>query len=48
MDFPWIPFYEAAADKLASFSGKRAELFRLVRQAAADEPLMRYLHFEKK
>ena len=45
--YQWVPFYEALADKLLTFSERRNELFNLMKSAAADQPLMKYFHFER-
>ena len=45
--YQWVPFYEALADKLLTYSDKRDELHSLVKKIAAGQPLMKYLHFER-
>ena len=45
--YQWVPFYEALADKLLSYSDKRSELFELMNKVASEQPLMKYLHFER-
>ncbi len=42
-----MPFYEALADKLLVYSDKRGELYELMKKVASDQPLMKYLHFER-
>ncbi len=44
--YQWVPFYEALADKLITYSDKRGELFELMKKVASEQPLMKYLHFE--
>ncbi len=38
---------EALADILLSYSGKRNELFELMKKVRAEQPLMKYLNFER-
>ena len=45
--FQWVPFYEALADKLLTYSDKRDELFALMKKVSSEQPLMKYLHFER-
>lgn len=45
--FQWVPFYEALADKLLAYSNKRSELFELIKKVTSEQPLMKYLHFER-
>lgn len=45
--FQWVPFYEALADKLLAYSDKRDELFTLMKKVSSEQPLMKYLHFER-
>jgi hypothetical protein len=45
--YQWVPFYEALADKLLAFSDKRDELFDLMKKVSSEQPLMKYLHFER-
>lgn len=45
--YQWVPFYEELADKLMAYKDKRDELFELIKKVAADQPLMKYLHFER-
>jgi len=45
--YQWVPFYEALADKLLTYSDKRGDLFDLMKKVASEQPLMKYLHFEK-
>lgn len=45
--FQWVPFYEALADKLLTYSNKRSELFELIKNVTSEQPLMKYLHFER-
>lgn len=45
--YQWVPFYEALADKLLAFSDKRGDLFELMKKVASEQPLMKYLHFER-
>lgn len=45
--YQWVPFYEALADKLLAYSSKRSELFELMKRVASEQPLMKYLHFER-
>jgi len=46
-EFQWVPFYEALTDKLIEFKNKPGELFNVIKRLASDQPLMKYLHFEK-
>lgn len=46
-DYQWVPFYEELADKLIAFSNRRGELFDLMKKVSLEQPLMKYLHFEK-
>ncbi|MGI6688394.1 MAG: AAA family ATPase [Christensenellales bacterium] len=45
--YQWVPFYEALADKLLAYSDKRGELFALIKKVSSEQPLMKYLHFER-
>ncbi|HHZ03006.1 MAG TPA: AAA domain-containing protein [Tissierellia bacterium] len=45
--YQWITFYEKFADRLLEYSNKRSELFDLVKKIASEQPLMKYLHFER-
>lgn len=45
--YQWVPFYEALADKLLVYSNKRSELFELIKKVTLEQPLMKYLHFER-
>ncbi|MDD4096198.1 MAG: AAA family ATPase [Oscillospiraceae bacterium] len=45
--YQWVPFYEALADKLLAYSNKRSELFELIKKVTSEQPLMKYLHFER-
>lgn len=45
--YQWVPFYEALADKLLEYSDKRGELFNVMKKVASEQPLMKYLHFER-
>lgn len=45
--YQWVPFYEALADKLLTYSDKRDDLFALIKKVASEQPLMKYLHFER-
>lgn len=45
--YQWVPFYEALADKLLAYSEKRGDLFDLMKKVASEQPLMKYLHFER-
>lgn len=45
--YQWVPFYEALADKLIAYSEKRDELFALMSKVSSEQPLMKYLHFER-
>ncbi|AEE97490.1 hypothetical protein [Mahella australiensis] len=45
--YQWVPFYEALADKLIVYNNKRNELFDLMKKVASEQPLMKYLHFER-
>ena len=45
--YQWVPFYEALADKLLAYSGKRNELFELMKKVRSEQPLMKYLNFER-
>jgi len=45
--YQWVPFYEALADKLLTYSDKRDELFALMKKLSSEQPLMKYLHFER-
>lgn len=42
----WIPFYRSMASALLAFSQRKRDLFTSLKQAANDQPLMNYLHFE--
>jgi len=45
--YQWVPFYEALADKLLAYKDKRGDLFELMKKVASEQPLMKYLHFER-
>lgn len=45
--YQWVPFYEALADKLLAYSDKRNELFELMKKVRSEQPLMKYLNFER-
>ena len=45
--YQWVSFYEALADKLLTYSDKRDELFALMKKLSSEQPLMKYLHFER-
>lgn len=45
--YQWVPFYEALADKLLAYNDKRDDLHALMKNLAAEQPLMKYLHFER-
>ena len=45
--YQWVPFYEALANKLLVYSDKRDELHAMLKKLAAEQPLMKYLHFER-
>jgi len=45
--YQWVPFYEALADKLLVYNDKRGDLFDLMKKVASEQPLMKYLHFER-
>ncbi|GAB6274656.1 MAG: hypothetical protein STSR0004_15200 [Peptococcaceae bacterium] len=45
--YQWVPFYEALADKLLTYQDKRGDLFDLMKKVASEQPLMKYLHFER-
>lgn len=45
--YQWVQFYEALADKLLEFSDKRRELFELMKGLRSEQPLMKYLNFER-
>jgi hypothetical protein len=45
--YQWVPFYEALADKLLTYSDKRNDLFALMKKVSSEQPLMKYLHFER-
>lgn len=45
--YQWVQFYEALADKLLEFSDKRSELFELMKKLRSEQPLMKYLNFER-
>jgi 5-methylcytosine-specific restriction protein B len=45
--YQWVPFYEALADKLLTYKDKRDELFDIMKKVVEDQPLMKYLHFER-
>ena len=45
--YQWVPFYEALADKLLAYSNKRSELYELIKKVTSEQPLMKYLHFER-
>lgn len=46
-DFQWIPFYKELAMKLITYNDRRGELFELIKSLASEQPLMKYLHFER-
>jgi ADP-ribosylglycohydrolase len=46
-NFQWVPFYEALADKLLTYNDRRDELFELIKKTASEQPLMKYLHFDR-
>jgi len=45
--YQWVPFYEAMADKLLTYNNKRGDLFELMKKVASEQPLMKYLHFQR-
>ncbi|MBT9147300.1 MAG: hypothetical protein DDT32_01054 [Syntrophomonadaceae bacterium] len=45
--YQWVPFYEALAEKLLAYSDKRDDLFALMKKVSSEQPLMKYLHFER-
>lgn len=45
--YQWVPFYEALADKLLAYSNRRNELFELMKKVTSEQPLMKYLHFDR-
>lgn len=45
--YQWVPFYEELADKLLAYQDKRGDLFDLMKKVASEQPLMKYLHFER-
>lgn len=45
--YQWVDFYEALADRLLEYNDKRGELFELMKKVASEQPLMKYLHFER-
>lgn len=45
--YDWIPFYESLANKLLGYDDKRRELFEIMKSLSADQPFMKYLHFER-
>ncbi len=45
--YQWVPFYEALANKLLAYSAKRNELFELMKKVRSEQPLMKYLNFER-
>lgn len=45
--YQWVPFYEALANKLMAYNDKRSELFELMKKISSEQPLMKYLHFER-
>lgn len=45
--YQWVNFYESLADKLIEYSDKRGELFNVMKKVASEQPLMKYLHFER-
>ena len=45
--YQWVPFYEVLADKLLAYNDERGELFELMKKVASEQPLMKYLHFER-
>ena len=44
--YDWGEFYRAMARAILPYRDKRAELFLMIKKAAAATPLMHYLHFE--
>ena len=45
--YQWVQFYEALANKLLEFNDKRIELFELMKKVRSEQPLMKYLNFER-
>ena len=45
--YQWVDFYEALADRLLEYNDNRGELFELMKKVASEQPLMKYLHFER-
>lgn len=45
--YQWVPFYETLADKLLAYSDKRNELYELMKKVRSEQPLMKYLNFER-
>lgn len=45
--FDWIPFYEALADRLLEYKDRRSELFEIMKRLSAEQPLMKYLNFDR-
>ena len=45
--YKWVDFYEALADKLLEYKDQREELFDIMKNVASEQPLMKYLHFER-
>ena len=46
-EYQWVDFYEALANRLLEYNDKRGELFDLMKKVASEQPLMKYLHFER-
>jgi len=46
-NYQWVSFYEALADKLLAYNDKRNDLFDLMKKVSSEQPLMKYLHFER-
>lgn len=47
-DYTWIPFYEQMAGAIHGYNNNRRGLFNKIKGLAANNPLMGYLHFEKR
>lgn len=45
--YQWVPFYQVFANKLLAYKDKRGDLFNLMKKVASEQPLMKYLHFER-
>jgi len=45
--YQWVRFYEVLADKLLLYKDKRDDLFALMKKVSSEQPLMKYLHFER-